>query len=245
MGLDLSSRRFVKEALRDGAVISDVYLAEPQIGETPTIAYLTAVRGDNHALVGIAVLWVRAAALWDVAQASNGLAGPGSFAVAFDHYGVRVAHTYNDDIVFHPGGPLDGPTLNAFVAERRFGTNTRRLLEDVRAFPEQFDRARSASPDTTMFRGFEPVNQQGNYGVARRFQTVPWTIFYMAPAIHLEARMAQMTREKAFYGGVIVVLAFGAGLMIAAAILRPLAGAFDRHGLDCRRGPVGAGAAIR
>jgi PAS domain S-box-containing protein len=222
VGLDLGSRPFVKEALRDGAVVSDIYLAEPQVGETPTIAYLTPIRSEDHALLGIAVLWVRAAALWNVAQASNGLAGPGSFAVLFDHYGVRVAHTYSDDIVFHPGGRLDRPTLDAFVAERRFGEHTRRLLEDVRAFPEQFDRARSASPDTAMFKGFAPVNQQWNYGIGRRFETVPWTVFYMSPAVNLEATIAQMTREKGFYGGVIVILALGAGLVLAAAILRPL-----------------------
>jgi DNA-binding NarL/FixJ family response regulator len=63
------------------------------------------------------------------------------------------------------------------------------LLQDVRAFPEQFDRARSESPDTGFFRGFAPVNQKWNYGVARRFATVPWTVFYMIPEDALTARV--------------------------------------------------------
>jgi len=41
-------------------------------------------------------LLVRANTLWSVMKASNGLAGPGSFAVLFDHQGIRIGHSYSD-----------------------------------------------------------------------------------------------------------------------------------------------------
>jgi len=153
---------------------------------------------------------------------SNELAGPGSFAVLFDHKGIRIGHTYSEDIVFHPGGRLDPATVNALVAEARFGEKTRQLLEDVREFPEQFGRALAKSPDPGMFQGFAPVNQKWNYGVARRFETVPWTIFYMIPEQSLNAQIAQMTRRKTVFAAVISLIALLAGIVFAAVIRKPI-----------------------
>jgi PAS domain S-box-containing protein len=221
-GKNLAYHGYFQEALRGAAVISDIHLAEPEVSEAPTIVYLAPVLGPDRTMIGLVALRVRATALWDLARSSNGLAGPGSFGVLFDHQGIRVAHTYNDDIVFHPGGPLDAPTVSTLVAERRFGARTRQLLEDVRAFPQQFDRARSESPDRGLFRGFAPVNQQWNYGVGRRMVTAPWTLFYMIPEKSIDAQIEKMTREKTLLAGVIILGAVGVGAFFAATILRPV-----------------------
>jgi PAS domain S-box-containing protein len=222
IGVNLAYRSFVRDALRGVAVTSDVYFADPAVGEVPTIAFLAPVLGSDRQVLAVAAFWVHASALWDVMKASNGLAGPGSFAVLFDHMGIRIAHTYSNKIMFHPGGPLAPATIDALVAEHRFGGQTRQLLDDVRAFPEQFDRALSPAPDRAVFRGFAPVNKKWNYGVARRFATVPWTVFYMFPEESLQAQIAQMTRQKALFAGAIMLLALGAGTLFAAIILRPI-----------------------
>jgi PAS domain S-box-containing protein len=222
IGVDLSYHSYVQKALRGVAVISDVHLAESQVGNAPTIAYLAPVFGPNQKMVGVVAFWVRATAIWDVMKASNELAGRGSFAVMFDHNGIRIAHTYSEEIIFHPGGRVDPAVVNALVAERRFGEKTRQLLEDVRAFPEQFDRALSESPDREVFRGLAPVNQKWNYGVARRFEIVPWTVFYMFPEDALNADIAQMTRQKSLFAGAILLTALLGGTLFAAVILRPI-----------------------
>ena len=221
LGANLSYRRFVRDALRGVAVTSGVYFADPD-GKVPTIAFVAPVWGPDRQLLGLAAFWVHAAALWNVMKASNGLAGPGSFAVLFDHLGVRIAHTYSDEVRFHPSGQLSKATIDALVAERRFGERTRALLEDVRPFPEQFQRSLAESPDESIFRGFAPVNQKWNYGVSRRFQTVPWTVFYMLPEDGLLAQIAQMRREKTLFAAGITLLALVAGSLFAVIILRPL-----------------------
>jgi signal transduction histidine kinase/ActR/RegA family two-component response regulator len=222
VGKDLSYHAYIHEALKSGSVISDIHL-EREAGDAPTIAYLEPVRATRGGeITALFAIWVRATALWDVMKASNGLAGPGSFAVMFDEEGIRIAHTYSDDIVFHPGGQIDPSTVDALAAESRFGRKTRELLEDVRAFPEQFDRARSASPDTGVFRGLAPVNQKWNYGVARRFETVPWTVFYMLPEDSLNAEIQRLTRARTLFAGAIILVALGAGVGSAALILRPI-----------------------
>jgi PAS domain S-box-containing protein len=222
IGLNLSYRSYIQEALRGVTVISDIYLGEPQVGYAPTIAYLAPVFGPDRKLMGVVAFWVRATALWDVMKASNELAGPGSYAVMFDHQGIRIAHTNSDAIIFHPGGQLNPATIDALVAERRFGEKTRQLLDDVRAFPEQFELALSKSPDRGVFRGFAPVNQEWNYGVARRFQAVPWTLFYMIPEQSLHTQIAQMTRQKTVFAGVIVLIALVGGTLFATVILKPI-----------------------
>jgi signal transduction histidine kinase/ActR/RegA family two-component response regulator len=224
LGVDLSYRSFVREALRaPGVVTADIYFADRVVNHAPTIAYLAPVRGPDGKTVGLVAFWVHATALWNVMKASNELAGPGSFAVLFDREGIRIAHTYSDDILFHPGGRLDPATLEALVAERRLGENTRTLLEDVRAFPEQFARARAASPDKAIFRGLAPVNQKWNYGVSRRFSTVPWTVFYMIPEESFNARMAHVIRQKTIFAVAIILGALAVGALFATVILRPIA----------------------
>jgi len=221
-GSDLTFRPHVRAALQGHAAVSDIHLTLAQVGEQPSIAYLMPVRGADQQVICVALLQVRAKVFWDIVKTSNGLAGPGSFAVLFDPLGIRIAHTYSDDIVFHPVGTLDDATIAKLVAEQRFGTRTRGLLEDVRAFPDQFERARASSPDLSVFKGFAPVNQTWNYGVARRFATVPWTVFYMVPAANIEAQIQQMTRQNAALAAGIIVLALGVGLVVAAGIVRPV-----------------------
>jgi PAS domain S-box-containing protein len=222
IGADLSYQPHVQSALQGKKVISDVFIGIPLIGETPTIAYLTPILSDAGQADCVIALWVRAQTLWDVFKASNALAGKGSFAVLFDRAGVRIAHTYSDDIVFHPGGILDAATKAQMIAQHRFGARTQALLDDVRDFPEQFDRARSEAPDSSVFRGFAPVNQTWNYGVARRFSTVPWTVFYMIPEAGLNAQLSALTREKALLMGAGILLAGLLGLLFARSILRSI-----------------------
>ena len=222
VGVDLSYRHDIREALGGAVVISDLYLAEVEVGAAPTIAYLTPVLGPGKKPIGAAVIWVRAAALWDIMKASNELAGPGSFAVLFDHLGIRIAHTYSTDIIFHPGGRLASATVDELVTEHRFGAKTRELLEDVRPFPEQFDRATSKSPELGVFRGLAPVNQLWTYGVARRFETVPWTVFYMLPEPSLEAQITEMRNRKIIFAVAIILTALLVGTIFAAFILQPI-----------------------
>jgi PAS domain S-box-containing protein len=222
VGASLFHRDFVQQALRGVPVTSDIHFAEPQIGSVPATAFAAPILAADKRVIGLAVMWVRAAALWDVMKASNALAGPGSFAVLFDNYGIRIAHTFSEDIVFHPGARLDANTIDAFVAQQRFGPRTREFLEDVRAFPDQYQRSVEESPSGTVFRGFAPVNSQWNYGVGRRLHTVPWTLFYMIPEASLLAEIAQGTQNKLLFAGIIALLALLVGALVAANIVKPV-----------------------
>ena len=125
VGAPLAYRDFVQKGLTGVPVTSDIHFAEPQIGSVPAIAFAVPILADDKRVIGLAVLWLRAAALWDVMKASNAHADPASFAVLFDHLGIRIAHTYSQDMAFHPGAPLDKKTIDLLVAQQRFGPRTR------------------------------------------------------------------------------------------------------------------------
>ncbi len=222
VGADVSKRTTVRAVLSGTPVISGMYLSYTVIGEVPTVGYYLPVRGAHGDVLCAIGLWVQARAFSRPLKATNGLAGPGSFAVLLDAQGIRIAHTSDESLVMHPAGSLDKGVLDTLVADGRFGKRTRELLEDVRPFPELFERSRAARPDPAMFHGISPVNHAENFGVARRFSNVPWTVAYLSPQQNLTDQLAQATREKALLALGIMVAALSVGIAFAANILRPV-----------------------
>ena len=241
-GLDLSRQPHVRAALRGAAVVSEVHLAIPELTEKPRIAYLAPVLAPDGQFACVAALWVRAAALAQVLRSSNALEGPGSFAVLFDSQGIRIAHSAGDDLLFRPAGRLEPAVVEVLVAQARFGAGTRALLDDVRPAPGQFERARAATPDAAMFLSESPSPSSassgtdtprrpgsasavveargGDYGVARRAASVPWTVFYFAPRAPLDAQLAALRLDKLAQAAALLLLAYGAGLLFVRGIVR-------------------------
>jgi signal transduction histidine kinase/ActR/RegA family two-component response regulator/PAS domain-containing protein len=220
-GVSLAYRSFVQKGLQGLAVISDVHISETASGAVPTFAVLEPIWGPDGKQLGLAAFWVRASALSEIMKQSNGQAGPGSFAILFDQLGVRIAHSFLDEIVLHPGVPLSPATIDAQVAEERFGPATRKLLTDVRQVSAGFQLGTNAIP-VGMFRGYAPGNNQWNHVIARRCQTVNWTAYYLVPEVVVQNRIAGMTRDTLLLAAVILMIALVAGSLFAAVILRPL-----------------------
>jgi PAS domain S-box-containing protein len=221
-GKNLAYRGFVKQALRGAPVISDVFIDVPEVGGAPTIAFLSPMRDQAGEVLGAAAFWVQASALTDVLKQSNEMAGPGSFAILFDHLGIRIAHSFLEEMVFHPGVELAPLMIDELVAERRFGDNTRALLEDVRAVSPEFALATDAGPGRPMFRGFAPGNAQWNYAVGRPCTTVGWTAYFLIPESVPHAVVASIVRQRLLIVAVIAVVAVLVGGMFAAMIVRPI-----------------------
>jgi signal transduction histidine kinase len=222
-GADLSGRPVVRDALQGKTVISSMAFAPWQGELQPTVAYLAPVHDAQGKVACAVAVGVRADIFWDVLKAANGKAGAGSYAVMMDEWGIRIGHSYRyERMVYHPSGPLPGAVFEGQVAQARFGPGTRGILEDVLPFPEQFERAVAALPDAGVFRGWAPVNQTWNFGVARRLASAHWTVFYMVPEASILAAVGEATRDKALLALGIIVAAGAIGIALAASILRPV-----------------------
>lgn len=240
-GLDLSRQPHVRAALRGAAVVSEVHLATPEPNEKPRIAYLAPVQAPDGHFACVAALWVRAGALSQLLKNSDALAGPGSHAVLFDALGVRIADSAGDELQFRPAGRLEPAVVEVLVAQARFGAATRSLLDDVRAAPEQFERARAATPAAGLFLSQPPLPRAaadaprraavasavaasgaagGDYGVARRTSSMPWTVVYLAPRAALDTPLAALWLDKLVQAAPLLLLAYMAGLLFVRGIVR-------------------------
>jgi signal transduction histidine kinase len=203
---------------------ADASIHDPAI---VVVEYLAPVTGAGGP-VGAVVAWVRIEALWAETRRASGLAGTGSVAVVVDELGIRLAPTsLNDRAVFHPTAPLSAGEAQALIDEQRFGDRTATLVREVEPYPALATRARAAAPDGAMFRGFGPLDQAWNDGVARRLTSAPWTVFYLVPEATVEARLADATTDKLVLAGAIIAAALALGLGLAAAIRRPLVALAD------------------
>src|SRR3569623_1351180 len=222
-GLTLSSSRFVRDALagRETAV-SELFRPSFLPEGTPMLAYTSPTRGDGGGITGAVVLWVRAEALWNVAKAGNALAGANSFALLTDQYGIRIAHSVRDWLLFHPTGPLPSAVNATLIAGQRFGPTTGALRSDVWSFPELFKRAQAPAPERSMFRGYAPGGRAWSYGVARRMSMAPWTLFYLVPEETVLEQMAAMTRARIELAAAVVLIALALGALFARGIVHPL-----------------------
>jgi signal transduction histidine kinase/CheY-like chemotaxis protein len=223
LGMDLSFRPYFREAAAGKMVISDIYFSTPVPEAQPVISYAVPVLSETRQLLGVTAIYLQASSLWDAIRATNGRAGPGSFAVMYDAHGIRIAHSFKDSELFHPGGVLSADVLASQVEQRRFGEQTRSLLESPIAMPEELARATGVSlAGERFFVGHSPANGRTNLGVTGKLRTVPWTIFCLIPEAVIEGPIAELAAGTAAGGAVLVLLGLGMGLLFAGRIIQPL-----------------------
>jgi PAS domain S-box-containing protein len=215
-------RGFAREALSGRAVISDVFV-EHELADAPTIAYLAPVRDADRAVIGAVAFWIRADAMWELTRRITGLAGADSYAVVYDHDGVRIAHSAQPELVFRPSGWLPPAVIERMVAEQRFGPTTRALLGDVRSFAEAFARARAAALDPSVFEGQSAADRSPHCGVGRRLTTVPWTAFYLVPSATMAEPLSRATHRRLAFAMLAGFIALVAGAWFAQRIATPIA----------------------
>ncbi|TMA21307.1 MAG: hypothetical protein E6J88_15950, partial [Deltaproteobacteria bacterium] len=130
VGSNLGFRRYFRDAVHGDLSIPDMLVSTREEGSTPLIAYATPVRSGGT-VSGVAVVYARATAMWDIVRQGNGRAGAGSFAVVLDQHGLILAHGSDAAEVFHPGGRLTAAEIDLMVEEHRFGEGTRALVEQA------------------------------------------------------------------------------------------------------------------
>jgi signal transduction histidine kinase/DNA-binding response OmpR family regulator len=242
-GKNYGFRRYFQEAVQGVHVISDIYISVPEVGSVPSIAYASPVRGHDGRIVGVAVFFARASALWSLVRAAHGAAGEGNFAVLFDRRGIRIAHSDKEKELFRPAGALPVEEIARMVEERRFGDATRELLENPSPMPEEFARSRGDAPHG-VFVGFSPTQSAVSLGVTARLSTVPWTLFSLVPESTLYAPVRQLIRDTALANGLVIVLALAAGMIMAGRVLEPVR-AISAAADAIRSGDLGARVAVQ
>ena len=222
LGRNYGFRTYFQKALLGQPTISGVFVSTSEAGAIPTIAYAAPMRDAAGNVACVALIVARGQALWDLVRESNGTAGPGSYSVIYDEDGVRIAHSFKSDEIFHPGGRLEPAVVDRMVADKRFGDRTRELLEAPIPMAEEFDRVRDSHGDAA-FKAWAPANGVMNFGVRRPLRSVPWTLFFLVPESTLDAPVRALLRATLLVDGALLLLALLTGLFISRWITRPVA----------------------
>jgi len=220
-GRNYAFRRYFQSAVAGQSTTSEVYISATEAGAIPTIAYAAPVKDAAGQVLCVSLVAASGREFWELVAKGNGSAGPGSYSVVYDQFGVRIAHSSRREQVFHPAAPLDAATIAMFSAERRFGDETRQLLEATVPMPEEFSYVLNGAV-TNEFKATAPENGLVNFGVVRRLTTVPWTLFYFAPEHTVLAPVQRLVRETVSMSGIVLVLATLAGLLFARRITGPV-----------------------
>jgi signal transduction histidine kinase/DNA-binding response OmpR family regulator len=211
-----SFRRYFGEAARGATSAPDFIMS---MGEAPSasVAFASPIRAQNRVL-GVLTLLVRGSAVWEAMREGNDRSGKGSFAVLLDEDGVILGHSAQASAVFHPIRPLGSAAMAQMVDERRFGGETRSLLETPYPMTGLLE-TESAEPAL-------PARMQGprtaGLAMMRKLSTAPWTMYCVVPRAQTMAPVQALVGRTAAATGLVAAFALLAGALVVGRMLKPL-----------------------
>ena len=214
VGIDVSFRRYFKDAAHGDFSVPDLNVTVREEGRNEVLTYGAPVR-DGGRVVGAAVLYANASALFDLIRPGNGRAGEGSFAVVLDQHGVILADGLDPAAVLHPAGRLGAAEIETMVAEHRFGEATRGLVEQPVPMAGLFERARG-QPLPQIF------STAGEVAATRAGVAAPWMLFYLVPETTLRAPAERLIARTLGVNVAVIALALVLGVLLSGRILRPV-----------------------
>ena len=239
IGKNFAYRRYFREALRGAPNSPELHIGVREVGAPPLIAYSTPVLVDGR-VVGVAVAHAHASALWDLMRAPH--AGEGSFAMALDEHGIRVANSSSPDLLFHPSHALSPAVVDELVASREFGEQTRTLLQQ----PIEFEQGSPGARGELLAESFVTragVDGVDNLALMRRLKNAPWTLFVLVPEPSLSAPVRVLLQRTAVVNVAVLLLALLCGGLVASRILRPV-GELSSAARRMQHGDLGARVAL-
>ncbi len=227
VGRDMKNRPHIQRVLAGEAGVGDVRLSQVVPGAPEIVTYAAPI-GDPAR--GAFVVAIAAESLWAPLRLSNDRAGARSYSVVVDEFGIRIAHSFRADHIFHPTAPLDAAVVDAAAATGRFGPRTRELLTQVIAEPDEHARAVAAVVDDHVYRYVGDANDAATLSVGRRCSTVPWTVFFQVPEESVYQPLASLWRGSVGVGLLLSLLGSVMAYLVARRTVRRFRemGAFAR-----------------
>src|SRR5262245_32333600 len=153
-GRDLSGLPHVREALETGQKAVGQVQVLPLFGNPApeaVIPVIEPIKDNQGHVLGFVTLSLKAKVVEDIVKQGTALGGKGSVVSVLDRYGIRIAHSEPEKVLYRPTGPLPETARQRMIEEQRFGPDTAKDLAEVLAFPEQYERAVAEKPAARMF----------------------------------------------------------------------------------------------
>jgi HD-GYP domain-containing protein (c-di-GMP phosphodiesterase class II) len=120
VGDNYGFRPYFQQAIAGNTYISDISISVD--AGIPVIYFSAPIEEEDGTINAIALLRVHAEEIWSIVEMEKDTLGPGSVAIIFDEFGMRIAHASDHSLIFKTVVPID-PQLEAqLLAGHRLGT---------------------------------------------------------------------------------------------------------------------------
>ncbi len=199
-------------------VVSDV-LFEPRAA-TGDLYFSAVVLGARRIPAGVLVARFDAAALQDIVQRTNGLAGTDSFGVLFDDNLMHLAHGTRPEERFTLERAAGPEEIAALQAQGRLPTLAG---ADFSAdMPGLADGLAAASGGATFSLQDPGAGGRVSQVAVAQMRTRPWRVLFFQPRDVFLAPIEGQTRSALVLAAIIALVAAGAALLAAQVLVEPL-----------------------
>ncbi|MEA2559691.1 MAG: hypothetical protein QOH06_1195 [Acidobacteriota bacterium] len=199
---------------------------EPRYDPEDGRVYLRAsapVRSAGGPITGVAVGLVPLEGLDRILKGDTGFAGRSEFGILWDSRGIRLSHPTQPGLRFRPFEPLEADAADNLVVERRFGPDTRRLLQVSQAIPGVVERSRWLLFERSLDPHLRIDSQRGVfYAALVPLRSQRWIYGIFSPQSAILAAVGRQIQRTLLVVAVTGLLAIAAGLFAAQWATRPL-----------------------
>ncbi len=202
--------------------VTNIYTMPSMGGQLAVLSYTAPVHTPERTC--LVAIHVRANAFWDAVRAANGRTGEGSYTVVLNDAGILIAHSFRQNQVFRPTGPVNPAMVREIIDSRRYGDETEQLLASGIDVPEEYRRATAKSLVglDSLYRFTAPESGEQNLAVARRLSSIGWTIFAIVPERVVLGGLGPLVQRTLIASAVIIALALTLGWAFSERIALPL-----------------------
>ncbi len=167
-----------------------------------------------------AIREIQGAVLQNIVEQSNGLAGPESFGVLFDEYGIHLAHGTNISTTFQLAGPATAEQIAALQAQYRLPTlanfNYSSNLPELAA-------GLAASDGQPFFTAQDvATGNRLNQVAVVSLSTFPWKLAFFQPQDVFLAPVQRQTQATLTLAAIIALVVTGVAIAAAQVLSDPI-----------------------
>ena len=212
LGMDLSFRDYIQQALRGRQCVSDLLVAKSN-GD-PGIYFSGPIRDTNGQVTGVLVLKLDAAAIDRVCRDSGARVSNG-FVGMSDEFGVIISSP-RQDILYKSIGTLSSEAVRQINPQLRYGVEQLESLE-INELARKV--AGATQPSSALY-----ISRQGQPMVAgfARLKQKPWTIQVVQPRSDFDAPLRQLLKQQIWTVLAVILVAALASYVASVRLTTPL-----------------------
>jgi GAF domain-containing protein/HAMP domain-containing protein len=209
---------FEKVISNSGSYVSPVLLTED--GSTSHLYFAASVTADNQQTLGILLGIFDGAALQALVEKHHGNAGPESYAVIYDEFSLRLAHSENPGLLFQPASRLESRTTALLQTNRRLPSHFNN--KDTPENSSLADGLAAASHNPFFTAPSDDFNKGLHLGAAVGLKSKPWLVTFMQPQATYLAPAREQTRNMLIIFALFIVASIFLAVFITRRLTLPI-----------------------